>query len=122
MSPVGNSQPLNWRRMTVGCLAVICLLIGGANFLTDPEQATGTTGMLIRIGLVLGATWLALPQLETLKSKLSVFALLIAVLLLVIAASRPNIFRIVAGVVAAGLAANWGLRWLATIKGKPNRR
>ena len=121
MSPVGNGQPLNWRRMTVGCLAVTCLLTGGANFLTDPEQSTGTTGMLIRIGLVLGAIWLALPQLETLKSRLSVVALLIALLVLVIAASRPNIFRIVAGVVAAGLAVNWGLRWLATIKGKPNR-
>ncbi len=122
MRQVVKGQSLNWRRLAVGCLAVICLLIGGASFLADPEQATGTTGMLIRIGLVMGAIWLALPQLETFKSKISVVALLIALLLLVMAASRPNIFRIAAGVVAVGLTLNWALRWLASIKGKPNRR
>ena len=60
------------RRKAIGILAALLLLIGTITLFNGPENnsaAGGFAASCIRVGLVLGAIWLALPQIESLISK-----------------------------------------------------
>ena len=59
------------RRNTIGILAAVLLLLGGVTAFTGPggSSAQGFAGGCIRVGLVLGAIWLAMPQIQSLLSK-----------------------------------------------------
>jgi uncharacterized membrane protein len=60
-----------WRRRTLGTLAAVLLIVGGALMLGPPlASASGyVAGFCIRVGLLLGALWLALPQIFALYNK-----------------------------------------------------
>jgi hypothetical protein len=64
---------------------------------------------------------LAMPQLEPLKAKLSTFALLVTLLLLVVVAARPNWFRIAAGILAVTLFVNWALKLISRMAATKNK-
>ena len=59
------------RRNLIGILAAVLLLLGGVTALTGPggSSAAGFAGGCIRVGLVLGAIWLAMPQIQALLLK-----------------------------------------------------
>jgi hypothetical protein len=52
-------------RNLLGIVAVVLLLLGGITHFFGPggNSASGFAGGCIRVGLVLGAFWLALPQI-----------------------------------------------------------
>jgi hypothetical protein len=54
------------RRASLGIIAALLLLIGGISALNGPggSSAWGFSGVCIKSGLVLGALWLALPQIQ----------------------------------------------------------
>jgi hypothetical protein len=53
-------------RKALGIIAALLLAIGGMTLVLGPggNSATGFAGGCIRVGLVLGALWLALPQIQ----------------------------------------------------------
>ena len=81
-------QP-EWRRHAMGSIALVLLAIGIAFTIWPPSEAAAKflQGSCIKSGLVLGAAWLAYPQLNRLPgwafSGLMVF--------LVAAAARPRV-------------------------------
>ena len=58
-------QRLVAQRGLIGWLAFVGLLGGGILCLLDPEQQGGAGGSLLRVGVVLGSLWLALPDRYT---------------------------------------------------------
>ena len=54
-------------RNLLGIIAAILLFLGGVTHFMGPggNSASGFAGGCIRVGLVLGALWLALPQIMT---------------------------------------------------------
>src|SRR3954471_16855076 len=60
------------RRASLGIIAAVLLLIGGVSALNGPGGASawGFSGVCIKSGLVLGALWLALPQIQAAFSSL----------------------------------------------------
>jgi hypothetical protein len=60
------------RRSALGIIAALLLLIGGASALNGPggSSAWGFSGVCIKSGLVLGALWLALPQIQATLTRL----------------------------------------------------
>ena len=69
-------------------------------------------GVYVRVGFVLVTIWLAYPQLATLKNKFSVFVLAVVLILLMVVATRPQLFPITAIVAVVCLLINGGLRRL----------
>ena len=55
-------QRLVAQRGMIGWLALLGLLGGGLLCLVDYAQKDGAGGSLVRVGIVLGALWLALPD------------------------------------------------------------
>jgi hypothetical protein len=62
-----SSHPMSqaWRRHTLGVLALLMLGSGAAVHFSGGELGASTTlvAIFVRVGLLLGALWLALPQL-----------------------------------------------------------
>jgi hypothetical protein len=79
-------------------------------------------GILVKVGAVLAVTWLAMPQLESLSGRLSTIAFLVVLLVLVVAAAKPNFFKVVAGVAAVAMALNWVLKWASVLTKPPGRQ
>jgi hypothetical protein len=59
------------RRNLLGIVAALLLIVGGISAFGGPggESAQQFSGVCIKSGLVLGALWLALPQITALLSK-----------------------------------------------------
>jgi len=116
---------VNYQRLAIGILAAISLLIGGWMYFFGPENpspsAAATTGVLVRVGSLLGVIWLAMPQLKSMKTKFSLIAFLVLLVILIIAATRPKIFPIIAGLLAISLSLNWVLSWLSQFSGTPKK-
>ena len=88
-------------RPTVGILAIVLLLVGGVLYFFGPsnERYQEWIGGCIRVGAVLGALWLALPQLRRLPNWMVpvIFAMCMVLAL------RPRLF-VVAFVLALVIA------------------
>ncbi len=103
-----DSIPLSdQRRFTLGVLAALLLLAGAFIVYAEPweGEAKAMGSAFLRVGIVLGATWLALPELQKVPKWMFV-SLLIAV---VIVAWRPPTVVIV----APALMLLWALRGIA---------
>ncbi len=59
-------------RKALGIVAALLLVVGGITTVFGPggSSASGFAGGCIRIGLVLAALWLALPQIQTTVKRL----------------------------------------------------
>ena len=60
------------RRTSLGVIAAVLLVLGFVSALNGPggSSAWGFSGVCIKSGLVLGALWLALPQIQATLSRL----------------------------------------------------
>jgi hypothetical protein len=60
------------RRTTLGIIALVLLVVGGITAINGPggTSAWGFSGVCIKSGLVLGALWLALPQIQSMAARL----------------------------------------------------
>jgi hypothetical protein len=95
------------RRWILGVLAVPLLAVGAFTVYAEPwgGEAKAMGAVCVRVGIVLAAMWLALPELEKVPKWMFV-SLLVAVVIVVL---RPRTFVIV----APALLLLWALRGLA---------
>ena len=112
---------MNWQRTSIGLIAIGLLVVGGLLFVANPENNSGYIGILVRVGVLLAVIWLAMPQLEPLKEKLTTFALMTSLCMLIIVAARPNWFRIGAGILVVTLIVNWLLKFVSRLGTKQDR-
>jgi hypothetical protein len=56
-------------RYTLGVVALLLLIVGGFIAVRHPEGGAAFSGACVRIGMVLGAAWLAWPQIAGLWNK-----------------------------------------------------
>ena len=80
-------------RTSLGIVALALLVIGGLVLTQAPrpldQNAVGFAGGCIRVGMVLGAVWLALPQLLRFLSKTPKWLLVASTIGIVVCAVKP---------------------------------
>ncbi|HEY4262985.1 MAG TPA: hypothetical protein VGM98_22685 [Schlesneria sp.] len=63
-NPGMNQQPVTINRTLVGCIALALLLAAGILVLSGADGSQGMwAGACLKVGLVMGAFWLALPSI-----------------------------------------------------------
>ncbi len=81
------------KRLQIGVIALV--LIGSAVILylmgAIAASLAGTVGGLLRVGLVMGALWLAMPQLTSFFSKTPKWLLIASTIGAILVAIRPQI-------------------------------
>ncbi|QEG23061.1 hypothetical protein [Mariniblastus fucicola] len=88
-----------FKRAIVGGLSMTCLLLAGLLYVASPDINNVLLAGSLRIGVVLFAIWLALPQLRGILAKVPSVLPVIALVLIVLCAARPNLFRVVGSLV-----------------------
>ena len=104
---------MNPQRVFLLIIALSALAGGTILLLQDTAQSQTYSGILIRVGCMLGALWLAFPQLASLRNRFSILTMGVMVLLLLLVAARPRIFPIAAAVAIATILLNGLLRKLS---------
>lgn len=102
------------QRHALGAIALISLILGIAGIAyygVDDSQTSLVAGMCLRIGLVLGALWLAMPQFKRLSGNAPPWAIGIVTLCLMIVIARPRTI-VVLGPVLLVLGALVFIGWL----------
>ena len=94
------------------------MTIGALLYAQGTPETQNRSGILVRVGLMLFIIWIAYPQLETLKNRLSMFVIGIILFLLVIVAARPQIFPIAAIAALGTVMLNGFLRRMSGNKPK----
>ena len=85
-------------RTALGLIALLLLIIGGITLWTRGPADDSTTPFAagcIRVGLVLGALWLALPQIVVFLSKTPKWLLTASAIGLIIGAIKPMLLLII---------------------------
>ncbi len=106
------------KRAIVGGLALACLLMSGLIYAASPDFNNVLFAACIRVGIVLFACWLALPQLRGILSKIPDVLPVIALLLLILGAARPNLFRVVGSIIVVGSALVAISKWIKSVTAK----
>jgi hypothetical protein len=102
------------QRYALGAIALVSLILGIAGvayYGVDESQTSLIAGMCLRIGLVLGALWLALPQLKRLSGEAPPWVVGLVILCLLIVIARPRTI-VVVGPILLVLAALALIGWL----------
>ena len=89
-------------RLALGIVAIVLVLIGLMTQLQFPSEGAAFAGACIRIGLVLGALWLALPQISYVWKHTPRWLLIVAGVVLVVCILNPWYF-VAAVPILAGL-------------------
>jgi hypothetical protein len=78
-------------RTSLGLLAIALVVIGGITLTRGPADANsaGFAGGCIRVGIVLGALWLALPQILKFLSKTPKWLLVAGLIGVIVCAVKP---------------------------------
>ncbi len=95
-------------RTALGLVTLLLLIIGGITLGTrgpGDESTTPFAAGCIRVGLVLGALWLALPQIVVFLSKTPKWLLTASAIGLIIGAIKPILLLLI----VPGLVALWFL-------------
>ena len=118
-----QSQPdavlsFEFKRAVVGGLSIAFLLLAILVYLVSADLNNVILAASLRIGVVLFATWLALPQLRGIISKLPDILPVAALVLIVLCAARPNLFRFVGSLIVIGTALVAISKWIREVTGK----
>jgi hypothetical protein len=84
-------------RMTLGLVALLLVIVGMITALRGPADgsAAGFAGGCVRVGLVLGALWLALPQILSFFSRAPRWLLAASGIGVVVCAVKPMLLLVV---------------------------
>ena len=107
-----------FKRAVVGGLSLGCLLLALLVYLASPDLNNVILATSLRIGVVLFAIWLALPQLRGVIAKLPDILPVAALVLIVLCAARPNLFRFVGSLIVIGTALVAISKWIRSVTGK----
>lgn len=116
------------RRHAFGLIGIVFLIgaaIGLAQSGINDAQNSMLASILLRVGLVLGAIWLAYPQLEQLFQRVPPWLVAVVGLALLVVVVRPKAIFAVApilGAVAVLQFFGWLMRPLPQPKRKPSQR
>lgn len=116
--PSSSMMTFELKRAIVGALSLACLLMAGLIYAASPDLNNVVLASSLRIGVVLFATWLALPQLRGIMVKLPDFVPIIGIVLIILCAVRPNLFRVVSSLIIAATALVGISTWIRRITGK----
>jgi len=110
----GESGVLSFefKRAIVGALALACVLLAGLIYAASPDWNNVLLASAIRVGIVLFATWLALPQLREILAKLPDVLPVILLPLMILCAARPNLFRIIGSLIVVATALVAISKWI----------
>jgi hypothetical protein len=104
-------RSFQFKRAIIGGISLACLLMAGLLYAASPDLNNILLATTARIGVVLFAIWLALPQLRGIMSKLPAVLPIVALALVILCAARPNLFRIVGSLIVITTAllgiSNW---------------
>lgn len=109
------SQPpktFDFRRLLLGLIAILCLLVGAFLAFANEGDNNSLSGIFVRVGLMTGVTWLALPVIKTQQGQQSLFAICVILGLVVLVAARPRLFVVGLVLLAAAVGINWLLKKL----------
>ncbi len=101
-----------FKRAIIGGISLACLLMAGLLFAASPDLNNILLASTARIGIVLFAIWLAMPQLRGILSKLPAVLPIVALALIMLCAARPNLFRIVGSLIVVTTALVGISKWL----------
>ncbi len=76
-------------RHTLGVVAIFLLIVGGIIALQQPEGGAAFAGACIRVGMVLGAVWLAWPQVASFWNKTPRWLLIASAVAVVVCVVHP---------------------------------
>lgn len=96
---VHRKQNLDIRRISLGAISLTFILVGVLAYFFGWEGVLFR--VLLRSGFVLGAVWLAMPELTSQESKLTTPVLILCVVLIMIVATRPRLFFILGTIAIA---------------------
>ena len=113
-----NKDLFEHKRAALGVCALLCFLLALAIYVIAPENRGVLLAGSIRVGIVLTATWLALPQLRGMLAKLPAMIPAVALLLIIVCAARPNLFRIIGTLVVVGGGLTTVSKWIQTLSPK----
>jgi hypothetical protein len=85
-------------RTALGLVALLLILIGGITYVTrgfHDEATSPFAAGCIRVGFVLGALWLALPQIVAFLARAPRWLLIASVIGLIVGAVRPWLLLII---------------------------
>ena len=116
--PDNGDNAFRIKRAIVGSLALMCFVLAMAIFIIAPESRGVVLASAIRIGIVLFAIWLALPQLRGILDKLPSLIPAAAVLLVILCAARPSLFRIIGTLIAVGGGLIAVSKWIQSVTKK----
>jgi hypothetical protein len=89
MSFEGGGIINGMHRPTVGVIALVLLLAAAASLLLANDQADAWRAGFLRVGLLMGALWLAMPHLQRVRPFWVLSGLVVGVVVLIIAAKHP---------------------------------
>lgn len=120
-----NSDPapssgfsFEFKRAVVGGVSLACFLAAGLIYATSSTTNNVLLAAAIRIGIVLFACWLAMPQLRGLLAKVSGYLPMVALVLIAVCAANPNLFRVIGSLIVIGGGVMAVSNWLKTITKK----
>jgi len=87
------------KRKIIGALALGCLIFAAVIFAATQSTQVASLAICLRLGLVLGACWLALPQLRPILDRLPLLMLGMLLIVAAFLSARPNAFRIIGSLV-----------------------
>ncbi len=108
-------RTFQFKRAIVGGISLACLLMTGLLYVASPDLNNVLLASTARIGVVLFATWLALPQLRGIMSKVPTVLPILALALIILCAARPNLFRVVGSLIVVTTALIAISKWIKRI-------
>ena len=91
---------MDLRRIVLGAISFVFIGVGVCAYLLSWEGVA--FWVMLRSGLLLAAIWLAIPQLTSRDSKLTMPILILCVVLIMIVATRPRLFFVLGVLAIAG--------------------
>ncbi len=103
------------RRRLIGVVSLSCLLAAGAMMATeewDTLQRSMLFSTCVRLGLTLGAIWLAFPQVEAITRRVSPIWFGLAAVVLIVLIARPKALLVIGPLLGVVAVLAWLRRFL----------
>ena len=104
----------NWRRLFLGVCSIVLIISAIVLLLQENQSSTTrvTAGGCMRIGLLLGAIWLAWPQVADVTQNVPAWMGWTLLGSFVVVVSRPRLIVLVGPLVLTLIALNWAGKFL----------